>query len=38
MNWDDVSAKWMQFRGSAKQKWGKFTDDDLDMLPEREID
>jgi uncharacterized protein YjbJ (UPF0337 family) len=32
MNWDDVSAKWMQFKGSAKQKWGKFTDDDLDYV------
>jgi uncharacterized protein YjbJ (UPF0337 family) len=32
MNWDDVSAKWMQLKGSAKQKWGKFTDDDLDYV------
>jgi uncharacterized protein YjbJ (UPF0337 family) len=32
MNWDGVSAKWMQLKGSAKQKWGKFTDDDLDYV------
>jgi uncharacterized protein YjbJ (UPF0337 family) len=32
MNWDDISAKWMQLKGSAKQKWGKLTDDDLDYV------
>jgi hypothetical protein len=21
MNWDDIAAKWMQFKGSAKQEW-----------------
>ncbi len=30
MNWDEIGAKWMQFKGSVKQKWGKLTDDDLD--------
>ena len=32
MNWDDLSAKWMQVKGSAKQKWGQLTDDDLDYI------
>ena len=32
MNWDEINAKWMQFKGSAKQKWGKLTDDDLDYV------
>ena len=32
MNWDEIGAKWMQFKGSAKQKWGKLTDDDLDYV------
>jgi len=32
MNWEGVSAKWMQLKGSAKQKWGRFTDDDLDYV------
>jgi len=32
MNWDEIGAKWMQFKGSAKQKWGKLTDDDLDCV------
>ena len=32
MNWDQVEAKWQQFKGSVKQKWGKLTDDDLRQL------
>jgi uncharacterized protein YjbJ (UPF0337 family) len=32
MNWDEVGAKWMLFKGSVKQEWGKFTDDDLDYI------
>lgn len=28
MNWDQVEGKWKQLVGSAKQKWGKLTDDD----------
>ena len=32
MNWDEIAAKWKQFKGSAKQTWGKFTDDDLDYV------
>lgn len=29
MNWDQVQGNWNQFKGQAKQKWGKLTDDDL---------
>jgi uncharacterized protein YjbJ (UPF0337 family) len=29
MNWEQVEGKWMQFKGKAKEKWGKLTDDDL---------
>jgi uncharacterized protein YjbJ (UPF0337 family) len=32
MNWDQVEGKWKQIKGSVKQKWGKFTDDDLDVI------
>ena len=32
MNWDQVQGKWKQFKGSAKQQWGKLTDDDLDFI------
>jgi uncharacterized protein YjbJ (UPF0337 family) len=32
MNWDQIEGKWHQLRGSAKQQWGKFTDDDLNYI------
>ena len=32
MNWDRVSGNWKEFRGKAKEAWGKLTDDDLDVI------
>jgi uncharacterized protein YjbJ (UPF0337 family) len=32
MNWDQVEGKWKQYKGQAKVKWGKFTDDDIDVI------
>jgi uncharacterized protein YjbJ (UPF0337 family) len=32
MNWDQVQGKWKQYKGQAKEKWGKLTDDDLDVV------
>ncbi|MDX9910477.1 MAG: CsbD family protein [Phycisphaerales bacterium] len=32
MNWDQVEGKWKQLKGQAKQRWGRFTDDDLDVI------
>ena len=32
MNWDKLEGKWRQVKGSAKQQWGKFTDDDLEYI------
>ncbi len=32
MNTDTLSGKWKQFKGQAKTKWGKLTDDDLDQV------
>ncbi|MFH1806041.1 MAG: CsbD family protein [Pseudomonadota bacterium] len=32
MNWDQIEGKWKQLRGSAKEEWGKLTDDDLDRV------
>ena len=32
MNWDQVEGKWKQLTGRAKEKWGKLTDDDLDVI------
>jgi uncharacterized protein YjbJ (UPF0337 family) len=32
MNWDQIEGKWKQVVGSAKQKWGRLTDDDLTFI------
>jgi uncharacterized protein YjbJ (UPF0337 family) len=32
MNWDQIEGKWKQMRGSARQQWGKLTDDDLEAI------
>ncbi len=31
MNWDQIEGQWNQVKGKAQQKWGKLTDDDLDV-------
>jgi uncharacterized protein YjbJ (UPF0337 family) len=35
MNWDQMEGKWKQYKGQAKEKWGKLTDDDLDVIDGR---
>jgi uncharacterized protein YjbJ (UPF0337 family) len=32
MNWDQIEGKWKEIKGQAKQKWGKLTNDDLDVI------
>ncbi len=32
MNWDQVQGKWKQVKGSARSRWGKLTDDDLEYM------
>jgi uncharacterized protein YjbJ (UPF0337 family) len=32
MNWDRIEGNWKQFSGTVREKWGKLTDDDLDMI------
>jgi uncharacterized protein YjbJ (UPF0337 family) len=32
MNSDQVKGKWKQLKGAAKERWGKLTDDDLDVI------
>ena len=32
MNWDQIEGKWKQFTGSARERWGKLTDDDLQTM------
>ncbi len=35
MNWDQVEGKWKELKGQAQQRWGKLTDDDLDVIEGR---
>jgi uncharacterized protein YjbJ (UPF0337 family) len=32
MNSDQIEGKWKQLKGRAQEKWGKLTDDDLDVI------
>lgn len=32
MNWDTIEGNWKKFTGSVKERWGKLTDDDLDVV------
>ncbi|MGA3204241.1 MAG: CsbD family protein [Bryobacteraceae bacterium] len=32
MNTDQMSGKWKQMKGAARQHWGKLTDDDLEVI------
>jgi uncharacterized protein YjbJ (UPF0337 family) len=35
MNWDQVEGKGKQVKGKMREKWGKLTDDDLDVIAGR---
>lgn len=32
MNWNQVEGKWNELKGAVKEKWGRLTDDDLDVI------
>jgi len=32
MNSDQLQGKWKQMKGSVKERWGKLTDDDIDVV------
>ena len=32
MDWNRIEGNWKQFKGRAKEKWGRLTDDDLDVI------
>jgi uncharacterized protein YjbJ (UPF0337 family) len=38
MNWDIVKGNWKQFRGDVQAKWGKLTDDHLDVISGKRIE
>ncbi len=35
MNQDTLKGNWKQLRGKAQEKWGKLTNDDLDVVEGR---
>ena len=35
MNSDQLQGKWKQLKGVAKQRWGKLTDDDIEVIAGR---
>ena len=35
MNWDRIEGNWKLVSGKAKEKWGKLTDDDIDVVAGR---
>jgi CsbD-like len=37
MDWNRVEGNWKQFKGRAKEKWGRLTDDDLDVVNGRRV-
>jgi uncharacterized protein YjbJ (UPF0337 family) len=32
MNWDQIEGKWTEFKGQVREKWGEFTDDELEQM------
>ena len=32
MNWDKLQAIWSQMRGALRQRWGRLTEEDLDII------
>lgn len=32
MNWDRIEGDWKQLKGNIKVRWGKLTDDQLDVI------
>ena len=32
MSWDQVQSRWLQMRGSLRHRWGRLTEDDLDVI------
>jgi uncharacterized protein YjbJ (UPF0337 family) len=32
MNWDQIEGKWKQLTGSARERWGKLTDNDWETI------
>ena len=35
MNWDEIQGNWKKFKGDIKERWGRLTDDELDIIQGR---
>ena len=35
MNWERIEGNWTQLQGKVVEKWGKLSDDDLDVVAGR---
>jgi uncharacterized protein YjbJ (UPF0337 family) len=35
MSWDRISGNWTQWKGRVQERWGKLTDDHLDVIAGR---
>jgi len=35
MNWDRIEGGWKQFKGKAREQWGRLTDDDVKVIEGR---
>ncbi|MEJ0084209.1 MAG: CsbD family protein [Pseudomonadota bacterium] len=35
MNWDRISGNWTQWKGRIQERWGKLTEDHLDVVAGR---
>ncbi|HVK12406.1 MAG TPA: CsbD family protein [Gemmataceae bacterium] len=32
MNWDTIQGQWKQLAGKVREKWGAFTDDEIEQI------
>lgn len=32
MNWDQIEGRWLELKGAVREKWGKLTDDDVELI------
>ena len=35
MNWNEIQGKWTEMKGRVRERWGRLTDDDLDVIAGR---
>lgn len=38
MNWNIVEGNWKEFKGKVQARWGKLTDDNLDVIAGKRLE